>query len=410
MKYKGLFRLIVLVSILVMTAGTVEDRSQASKAPIILGFALAKSGLLAPYDLEPGQAAVLRAQEINAHGGVLGRPLKVIWENTQSDKALAATVADDLISKGASLIVATCDFDFGSPAAIEAQRKNLPSISICASDPKFSDKVTIGPDAFSMAPGSDDEAAADAEWAYKVKGWRTAYILQDQSLEYTKALGRYFKARWTQLGGKIVGEDSFPGGENVTVTAQASRIRSLSHRPDFIYLPTWEPGGASAIRGIRSTGISAPILGPSALDPGTLMTQIAGSISNVYFNPYGCYVYCTGQNNPSLMQFAKAYKQKYGRYPSSAYDLDGYAMVTVIAEAMQKARSTQSSALLKAFESLPTLTGPLGTVQFFSSTCHRPIRESLAFVQVQNGKFRYLGNFRPAKIPSIGDGNPCATK
>ncbi|HEX2070025.1 MAG TPA: ABC transporter substrate-binding protein, partial [Thermoleophilaceae bacterium] len=238
----------------------------SSGDPIVVGMAIANSGPIAPYDVEAGEAARLRAKQINADGGVNGRPLKMVVKDTRSDKATASNAATELVGEGAVAIIASCDFDYGSPAAIAANAAEVPGISMCASDPKFADTKTIGEYAFSMGVGSDVEGASNAEWAFNERNWKSVYILQDESIEYTKALGRYFKARWDQLGGEVVGEDSFPGGENVNVRAQAARIRSEGGGADFIYLPSWNPGAATAIRQLRAAGIDTPILGPAAVD------------------------------------------------------------------------------------------------------------------------------------------------
>jgi branched-chain amino acid transport system substrate-binding protein len=203
---------------------------QASSEPIKIGLAIASSGPIAPYDVEAGQAAKLRAKEINAAGGVNGRKLEMVVKDTQSDKGLAANVASELAADGAVAIIASCDFDYGSPAAISAQAAKVPGISMCASDPKFADKKTIGDYAFTMGVGSDVEGASNAEFAYNNQKWRSVYVLQDESIEYTKALGRYFVARWKELGGQTVGSDSFPGGDNVRSAAWPSSPTSSTCR------------------------------------------------------------------------------------------------------------------------------------------------------------------------------------
>ena len=51
-------------------------------------------------------------------------------------------------------MLATCDFDFGLPAATSANAKEVIGFSLCASDPKFADTTTIGPYAFTMGSGA----------------------------------------------------------------------------------------------------------------------------------------------------------------------------------------------------------------------------------------------------------------
>jgi branched-chain amino acid transport system substrate-binding protein len=374
--------------------------------PIKLGFAVADSGPIAPYDVEPTQAAQLAVDEINAKGGVLGRKLEIVKKNTQSDKALSSNVANELVGQGVSAIITSCDFDYGSPAAIVAQGAKIPGISLCASDPKFADTKTIGNFAFSFAPGSDAEASGDAEWAYQKKNWRSVFVLQDENIEYTKALGKYFKARWKDLGGKVVGEDSFPGGDNVNIRSQATKVKQAG-AVDFIYLPTWNPGGAAAIRQLRAAGVTTPILGPSALD-GELLVQTAGKVSDVYFNPYICYAYCSGSSESGAQAFAKAFQAKTGKAPSTGYDIAGYNIVNALAKAMATAKSAAGEQVVKAMETMGPIDSPNGSFEVATAGCHKPTKMPLSFVQVTNGQFKFLETYSASQIPDVGDGNGCA--
>ncbi len=387
---------------------TAAGTSDSGDGPIKIGFAVADSGAIAPYDVEPTQAAQLRVEEINRAGGVLGRRLEIVKQNTQSDKALATNVATELLGEGAVAIVASCDFDYGSPAAIAAQGAGVPGISLCASDPKFADTRTIGDMAFSFAPGSDVEATTDAEWAFERKGWRNAYVLQDESIEYTKALGRYFKARWEELGGRVVGEDSFPGGDNVSIRSQATKLKNASG-VDFIYLPTWNPGGPAAIRQLRAAGVDLPIVGPSALD-GDLLLSTAGDASDVYFNPYACFVYCDGGRGRGLDRFVADFEAKTGRKPSTAYDLAGYNLVTALAQAIEQARSTDGKAIVRALETMGPIETPTEPFEVASAGCHKPTAMPLSFVEMSGGRLSYVESVSARAIPDVGDGNGCASR
>ena len=234
------------------------DGSSASNEPFVLGLAIAKSGTASSFDGPPVQGLELRVDQLNREGGIDGREIKLITSDTQSDPARGASAATELIERGADALAVTCDFDFGSPAAIAAAGENVPSISLCASDPKFADVKTIGPMAFTMGTGTDAKASIAAEYAYEDRDWRSAYILQDTSIEYTKSLGKYFEARFTELGGEIVGTDTFNGLESAEVPAQVTKLRNLSQQPDLIYLPAFIPPAATVIRQIRDAGIETP--------------------------------------------------------------------------------------------------------------------------------------------------------
>ncbi len=369
---------------------------------------MAKTGIISPFDIEPAQALQLAVEEINAAGGVLGRPVTTEWVDTKSDPALAASIADELIGKGAVAIIATCDFDFGSPAATSANAKEVIGFSLCASDPKFADTTTIGPYAFSMGSGTDVKGSASGEWSYNVKGWRKAYLLQDELLEYTKSLGRYWKQRFEDLGGEIVGEDTFTGNEALDPSPNVSRLRDAAAGADVIVLPSVVPAAATMIRAIRDAGVETPIFMPGAAVDGTLVTGAVPDISNFISEPYACMpAYCEGEDNPKLVEFTDKYEAKYGAQPTLSYPLNGYDLAYVLKMAIESAGSTDGPALKTAIENMPETEMLSGSIRF-SPTCHKPIRRPMAFVEYTNGKGQFLERYRVEEIADVGDNNPCA--
>jgi len=384
-----------------------SSASASDSGPIIVGISAAKTGIYSVYDLEPGKALELRAKEINEAGGVLGRQIKVEWIDTKSDRALSSTNAIELVDKGAVAIADTCDFDYGSPASIAAQQKGIPSISLCASDPKFSDLKTLGDRVFTMGSGTDVKGSLAAEWVIKKKGWKRTYVLQDQAIEYDKSLGKYFSTRFQELGGSVANSDTFEGGENVDVSAQVTKMRGKLAGVDFITLPSTLPGAGTVLRAIRAAGIKTPIVMPGAAVDGPLVTQLAGNLSDYYVFPYACYVYCSGAGKTAATTFAESYKAAYGSSPSSSYTILGYDLMTVLADAITQAKSTDGKAVTAAIETLPAKSLLSGEVQF-SATCHKPLRRPHAVVEYRNGKATFLEAYRAEKVPDVGDGNACA--
>ena len=77
---------------------------------------------------------------------------------------------------------------------------------------------------------------------------KRAYIFKDTSLEYSKATADYFKARWTQLGGTVCGEDTFVGGPNLDLSSQITRLRGKVKGCDVIFDGSWQPYGSQLIK------------------------------------------------------------------------------------------------------------------------------------------------------------------
>jgi branched-chain amino acid transport system substrate-binding protein len=397
------------VAPLVLTAACGGGSDAASGGDqLVIGFALSQSGNMAPFDVEPGNAALLRIKEINDNGGINGKKIKVISKDVRSNPDTVGTAATELIAEGINLLVTPCDFDLSAPGASVAQASKIPSVSICAGDPKMADTKTLGDYVFSANAGSDVEGSSGAEWAYN-KGWHTAYVLQDESIEYTKSAGRYFQAKFKELGGKIVGDDAFPGGDNVNISSQASRLKSLSTKPDFVYVASWNPGGATAIRQLREAGVTVPIVGPAALDGQVLLDVVGEKASDIYYTGFACYVYCKGADSADLDAFVKDYQGEYQATPSSGYALLGYNMVSAIADAAEQAKSFSGGDLKSALEADGSVKTPIGDVAYFSKTCHKIIDMPMTVVQVANGAMTFAGQQRVESIPDVGDGNSCAS-
>ena len=307
--------------------------------PILIGISAAKTGILAPYDLQSGQLFQMRIAQINKSGGVLGRKIKVQWIDTKSDKPTAATNAEELISKGAVAIIDTCDFDYSFPATNAAKNKKVPGIALCASSPKAATPAIVGDYGGSMGLGSDTEGAAGAEWFRKNKpALKRAYIVKDTSLEYSKATADYFKARWTQLGGTVCGEDTFVGGANLDLSSQITRLRGKVKGCDVIYDGSWQPFGSQLIRSIRSAGVQTPILTNASVN-GTLVRQVAGKVSNFYSLGFACLpTYCTGTQTPQVRTIARQFKAAYKVPLGNHYALPGYALADAIVAAIKTAK------------------------------------------------------------------------
>src|SRR5262245_48519920 len=242
------------VTLLALSAGLTLSTAlgSSSAGTILIGISAAKTGILAPYDLQAGQLFQMRIKQLDKAGGVLGKQIKVEWIDTKSDKPTAAANADELISKGAVAIIATCDFEFSFPAIHAARAKGVPGIALCASSPKVATPAIVGPYGGSMGLGSDAEGVTMAEWMRAKKpAWKSVYVFKDNSLEYSKATADYFKARFTQLGGKVCGEDTFVGGANLDLSSQITRLRGKVKNCDAIFDGSWQPYVSARVGELR---------------------------------------------------------------------------------------------------------------------------------------------------------------
>lgn len=370
--------------------------------PIVLGLPIALSGALNFADGSFYTAIQIAVKDFNNSGGALGRPLKIAAQDTKSDIAASGTAALDLIAKGAHFILPTTDYDYGSPAARVAQQKGLLALTNVG-DPRFGVKG-VGPNVYNIYQATPTEGAAAAQFAYSIKKWRRAYVLEDTTLNYTKTLCKYFKESWQHLKGSTVGSDTFQNGDP-SIAGQITKLKSINPKPDFIMSCSYPPGGFSALRQIRAAGITTPILGGAAFDGTFWLTSIPQQL-NFYSLSEGV---ISGDPNPIRESIFRKYRQtthKQVVYTTTL--LGGYSIVQALVKAIKRAGSIETKAVkaqLDKFRNEPLVIGPTT----WTPQCH--IRRGAPFVIIQpttkpvtvNGiraqKVNYIATVKPKFVP-----------
>lgn len=384
----------VVAALGVMLVASASAEPQQAKKPIVIGAVIAVSGPQSTYDMPPEISAEIAAEDINRSGGILGgRPIKVVRYDMKSDRTLGGTTALKAISQGAEVLLVTCDFDVGSPAALAAQKKGVVSMSLCAGAPQFG-PAGIGNLAFTAGMAAETESSGGAEWAFKTKKWRNAYILTDTTVQYLKSWGQGFEDRWKGMGGKVVGKDTFLNAD-ASIAAQITRIKALPKPPDVIAMPSFPPGGASAIRQMRAAGINSPIIGCVAFD-GTYWLNAVPGLKNFYVTDYGSY---TGNDSdPKINMLYRKYVRKAKAPPAISYYIRGYGAMQALALGIQKAGTTKGSTLsrtLETFKDEPFITGPTT----FTKEFHISFKQAVTITAIAGGKPKFVARLVPTKVP-----------
>src|SRR5919106_2654463 len=83
-------------------------RRAYAQNPIKIGLPTVLSGGNAQYGLQAKRACELFGKEVNARGGILGRPVEFIYEDTGGDPATAVRKAQKLVEKdGVKILTGT---------------------------------------------------------------------------------------------------------------------------------------------------------------------------------------------------------------------------------------------------------------------------------------------------------------
>ncbi|HBH29445.1 MAG TPA: branched-chain amino acid ABC transporter substrate-binding protein [Desulfofustis sp.] len=362
---------------------------------IFIGGALSLTGVQAPLD-EPGlKGAEVAVKYLNDRGGILGKQVKFENIDGKSDPVTVGNNAVDLIDRGAQLIVAPCDFDFGGPAGREAQKSGLVGISTCASDPLYS-SWSLGDKQFTLSMWNTTMGAAAAEYAFNERGWKTAYVVTDQFIAYTKSLSKYFVEHFEAIGGTVLADDAYTQGDQ-DFSAQLARLRGLESQPDVIFISSYMPDLATIIRSIREVGITSPIMGGDSYDDPGLWEALGETFgSDVYFITH---TWMGSEAHPEMDQFIAAYQEFYGSAPDTSFVATGWDTIMLMAQAVEIAGTTDGEAVAAALEGneFSLLTG---TLSYSSAEEGHAPDKSAVLVGLSEGKPSFMGWRRPENPPA----------
>ena len=372
-----------MVAAVALPAGT----AAADDDEIIVGFAIAESGWMQAYDQPSTRAALVRVDEINEAGGLLGKQIQVVTADTKTDRNEGVKAGQEVVDEGADMVVVSCDYDFGAPAANVAQDADLISFFLCAEDVKAGIEG-VGPYSFSASVLAAVQGATMAEWSINERKAKTGYVLLDTSIEYNKGICYGFDWMFPKVGGKIIGRDTFKN-DDPSIASQITRIKSLASPPDVIMLCSYNPGGASAAKQLRAAGIESLIVNGSSLDGNywlDAVPDLSGFVVPVQGSIYG------DDPDPNVETFNKKYEKKWGERPSSQYAYPGYVLIDVWAKAVERAGTTETEAVVAELEKMnnePTLFGP----RTFTSELHHQNQATYKLVEATDGKFAYIGEW-----------------
>ena len=386
---------LVAAGVLCATAAARTDARSAT--PIVIGWAHDSTGPMAPFDGPALAAAQIRVKQINARGGVMGRPLVIKTCDTQGDKpAVSKACADKLIGQGSNIIFTTCDVELAAPAVQESINRGLLTIAPCIGTDQMGPKRfgAKGKLAFSFGNVAQDEGSAMAQFAWN-KGWRTADLATDSVIVYFRNVVQAFKVRFKQLGGKIVDEETYqdPVFHGNNVQNAVSRINQ--HQADVVVTATAGAWNALAplITGLRTLGNDTPVLNSWAGD-GVYWLPKSPAITNYYFVTYAN---AFGQDpNPAINKLAKQVKAATGGFIAGPAAIDGVA--TAIRRAHGSLNGSTLAAVMQKFHRVPTLSGLVS----FSPKLHSVFGRAYRVVEINNNKPRELTTITAKVVPNIG--------
>ncbi len=357
-----------------MAAGLAAPAFAQSKDPILIGVSGPLTGQYAQYGAQWKKGFDLALDEINASGGINGRPLAYVFEDTQSDPRQTVTVARKFVADERIVVEVG---DFSSAASMAAspiyQAAQMVQFGFTNSHPDF----TKGGDfIWSNAVNQKDEMPLLADFLRDL-GLKKIAVLHLNS-DWGRTAKDLLVEAIKQRGGEVVGSEAYLADEK---DFRSAIVRLRGTNPDSIALISYYPDGAQLTRQIRQAGITLPIVaGGSIYSPKFLElggADVNGVLTTVPFFP--------DDPRPLVQKFVKSFEAKFSAEPD-AYNGRAYDTIILLAGVMRQFGTDRKAIKdgLAKIKDVPSVV--YGKVTFDTET-RRVANPLVSRIEVKNGKW-----------------------
>jgi branched-chain amino acid transport system substrate-binding protein len=379
--------------------------------PITIGFGMALTGGLAPN----GRAALLAMQiweeDINAKGGLLGRPVKLVYYDDQSNPATVPALYTKLLDVDkVDLVISGYATNMVVPAlpiVMQHQRTFLGLLALAAnSEFNYPNYFSIGPTGGPQPKQAFSKGFFEVAMAQTPKPTTIAFVGADAEFPHNALDGAHELAK--QAGLKVVYDRTYPP----TTTDYTPIVRGIqAANPDLVFVASYPPDTVGMIRAANEIGLKTKMFGGGmvGLQATAIKTQLGPLMNGIvdfdFWQPVGPYA------TPEAMDFLKRYQSKSA---AAGVDLLGfylppfaYADMQVLQQAVQGVGSLDQQKLADYLRS-HTFKTVAGDITFGPNGEWTESR--VLEVQFQNVKGNDVEQFRDPKVevvlfpPALKDG------
>ena len=349
------------------------------KSAITLGVSGPLTGPNAQYGASFKRGFDLAVEEINGKGGIAGRKVEYIFEDTQSDPKQTVVVAQKFVADPRVLVELG---DFSSTASMAAssiyQRAGLVQFGFTNSNPLFTDGGDF------MWSSSVTQASASpvlADFASKDLGLKKVAVLYLNS-DWGKSSSDLFAAHAKDIGLEVVGAEGYAPDEK-NFSDVLTRVRD--QQPDGLVLFSYETDGAQIALQLAKLGLKLPMVAGASLQSPQFIT-LAGAAAE------GAYVkgeFFPQDPRPEVQTFVKAYAAKYNQEPEffAAHAYDAFKFVVAAIEKANPDSADFSRTAIKNVMGQTSITSVIyGTLKLDPQT-RRPPAPGYVNLIVKDGKF-----------------------
>ncbi|OPY80192.1 MAG: Leucine-, isoleucine-, valine-, threonine-, and alanine-binding protein precursor [Syntrophorhabdus sp. PtaU1.Bin153] len=367
---KHLSLLVPILFMLLFSCSGSSDRQGEMK----MGAILPLTGDAAGWGQSGKEGIDLAVSEINGKGGISGKKIVVIYEDTQAqpEKGASAMLKLATVDK-VPVVIGDLVSATTLAAAPIAEQNKVVLLSPTASAPKLTD---AGKFVFRIWPSDLAEGVAMADFAannLKLKKVAILYIQND----YGVSLKDVFEKQFTKNGGEVVETGAYKQDES---DFRPYLERIMRKKPEAVYLVSYYKDAGLALKQAKQLRIKVRFLGTTAIQEPKLF-EVAGDAAEglIYAISSG---YDPKSQDEKVKEFNIKFKDKFGKEPSFV-QAQCYDAVAVVASAVGK-DGFKSEDIQKRLETIKDYHGVTGLIAFDENG---DVKKPTAFMTVKGKEF-----------------------
>jgi branched-chain amino acid transport system substrate-binding protein len=321
---------------------------------LTLGLYAAMTGNEAAFGVSTRNGVQIAVDDVNARGGILGKRVWLVYEDTRADSSEAANAVIRLIHReGADALIGEIASSLSLAGGRVANREGVPMVSPSST----AESVTrIGPYVFRVCFIDPFQGGVMARFARESLRLSRVAVFQDQASAYSTGLARVFRETFPRLGGTIVGGESYHEGDT-HFSAQLGTMMSQS--PEAIFVPGYYTEVAQIANEARRIGYRGIFLGGDGWSGSDALYQndndaLVGSYYSESFAP-------EHPTTPRGHGFVAAFRARYHEPPTGLAAL-GYDAALVVFDAVRRARSAEPRRIRDALAATRDFEGATGMI------------------------------------------------
>ncbi|HEX6956780.1 MAG TPA: ABC transporter substrate-binding protein [Ferrovibrio sp.] len=361
---------------------TAQSVRGVSKTEIVIGMHTDLSGPAASYGVNSSNAMRMRIDEVNAHGGVHGRKIRLIVEDNQYQVPRAVQAANKLLHRDKIFLMAGA---LGTPmnnAVLPEQLKeHVPNMFPLTSARQM--YQPLNPLKFAALSSYYDQMRAGLAWMVANKGKKRICALY-QDTDFGKEIFEAARDQTKAMNMPLV-EVATNKPADTDFTAQITKLRAANC--DLIASGSIVRDAIVPYATARKMGWTEVDFLGQAASYDQIVASAPGGVTEGFYTMAGTVLPYRDTASPEVVAWMDRYKEKFGSEPNIGA-VYGYSLMDLVIAGLDRAgKDLNVDKFIKAMESIKGYRDMFGgPVTSFGPNKHQGSNESFLF-QVHNGRF-----------------------